>query len=231
MIDRKAIKRYHARVDERLACRGIKFDGNRLEEGDHPRDENGRFASGSGVKDKNESKKKLKVEETSDVKNPSIKVNGPSGTKRFVKEYFKNNPELKVEAKKYKGVLDKVKNFREQNPDAEDGTYSATTGKKIDLIDGFCVTFHQNLKADDPFGGYDDEDYANMCAIAKKELGADDVNIGYFGNPEVSFHCKDKEVAQKFAIEHNQHSVYNVVDGDLWINPYYNRKTNPIEGK
>ena len=230
MIDKKAVKRYHARVDARLACRGIKFDGNRWEENAHPRDKDGRFTSGGGS-EKAETGTKSGVKGSGGAFSSRIQVDGPKGSKKFAEGYFKDHPEVKKEAKKYKGVLDKVKNFREQNPDAEDGTYSATTGKRIDLTDGFCVTFHQNLKADDPFGGYTDEDYANMCAIAKNELGSDDVNIGFFGNPEVSFHCKDAKKAQKFAIEHNQHSVYNVADDDLWINPYYNRRTNPIEGK
>ena len=231
MTDVNAIRKYHERVDERLAARGVKFDGNRWQESDHPRDKDGKFASGGSSEG---SKTKKVVKETSNVSNeatPKIKCDGPKGTRGYAKKYFAEHPEVKSEAKKYKSVLDKVRNFREQNPGAVDGTYSATTGKMVDMSDGFCVTFHQNLKEDDPFGGYDDNDYADMCAIAKNELGADDVNIGYFGNPEVSFHCKDAKKAQEFAIEHNQHSVYNVAEDSLWINPYYNRKTNPIEGK
>lgn len=231
MADVKAIRKYHERVDERLAARGVKFDGNRWRESEHPRDKDGKFASGGSS---GGSKTEKVVKETSKISNaetPKIKCDGPASTRSYTKQYFKEHPEVKEEAKKYKGVLEKVKTFKEKNPDAVDGTYSATTGEPKELTDGYCVTFHQNLKEDDPFGGYNDDDYAEMCAIAKNELGTDDVNIGNFGNPEVSFHCKDEKKAREFAIEHNQHSVYNVAEDSLWINPYYNRKTNPIEGK
>ena len=184
------------------------------EENKHPRDEGGKFTSGGG---------------TSGGK--VIEVEGPKGTRVFIKGYLSAHPDVKKEIPKYRGVLDKVKNFEKEHPGAEDGTYDPFTGEIKDQKDGYSVTFHQNLAVGDEFGGYDDDDYAAMCAIAAKELGADGANIGFFGNPEVSFNCKDRDTARKFARAHNQHSVYDVANNDLWINPDYDKKLNPIKGK
>ena len=136
LLDRKtieAIKRYQRRVDRRLALRGIRLDG-RWEEAKHPRGEDGKFVSGGSAS--------VKVE-----------LDGPKGTKKFISDYVKNNPEIEKEAKKYKGILEKVRNFKSDG----DGTFSATTGERLDLDSGYCVTFHQNYKLDDKYGMYDDE--------------------------------------------------------------------------
>ena len=159
-----------------------------------------------------------------------VSVKGPKECKKFIKNYAKKHPEIVEKAKKYKGVLAKVKNFTKDNPDAEDGTYSATTGKMVDVNTGYCVTFHQNYTTDNVFGGYDDDDYATMSAIAVNELESKDVYIGYFGNPEVSFNCSSFEKAMVFAVDHNQHSIYDCDAGRVVKNPYYNPKKNPIEG-
>ena len=211
MFDFGAIKRYHDRVDGRLKARGIRLDGIfrfDFDETKHPRDENGRFAS-SGA-----------------AMNSKTEVNGPKETKGFIKDYFAKNPEVKKDVKKFKGILDKVKNFTADG----DGTFSATTGEKLDLDDGYCVTFHQNYTLDDKFGAYDDESYAQMCAIAKHALGSDDVYIGYYGNPEVSFKAKDYKSAMDFAMKHNQKSIFNNKTKKTRMNWNYNPKTNPIEG-
>lgn len=155
-----------------------------------------------------------------------VKVNGPSETQSFIDSYVSAHPQVLSEVEKYKGVLSTVKNFTA----SEDGTYDAITGEKKDITEGYCVTFHQNKEIDDVFGGYTDEQYAAMCAIAKQELGADSVNIGYFGNPEVSFTCSDKKTAMDFAIAHNQHSIYDAANGWVMENEYWNPKTNPIQG-
>ena len=235
MIDKRAIRRYHKRVDKRLAERGIRFDGNRWEEDKHPRNENGQFTTGN---DGNSESKKNSASESKPKKDwaemtgEDVKVDGPEKTKTFIEEYFKEHPEVEKEAQKYKDVFDNVSKFKERFPDAEDEhSYDAVTGEEVDVDSGYCVTFHQNYKIGDEYGAYDSDTYASMCAIAMNELGAEKCYIGYFGNPEISFNCPDKDTARRFAIEHNQHSVFDAETFDLWENPYWNEETNPIKGK
>ena len=155
-----------------------------------------------------------------------IELDGPSGSKGFADKYMASHPDVAKEASKYRGVLNKVKTFKAD----EDGTFSATTGERLDLTEGFCVTFHQNLKIGDEYGAYDDDTYSKMCAITKHELKSSDVYIGYYGNPEVSFNCPDEKTAMDFAIKHNQKSIYNCKTGKTILNKHYNPETNPIEG-
>lgn len=159
-----------------------------------------------------------------------IKVNGPKDSKEYAERYLSDHPEVAKEVEKYKNVLHDVQNFQKNHPDAVEGTYNAVTGELVNLTGGYAVTFHQNLTKDDPFGGYDSDTYAKMCAIAKHQLGSDDVNIGFFGNAEVSFNCASKEQAMKFAVEHNQHSIFDCTTFETIINKSYNPVTNPIEG-
>ncbi len=182
----------------------------------HPRDKEGRFTNSGGI--------------------TAPKVNGPAGSKEYIKGYFAEHPEVEKEAEKYMGVMDNVINFKKDHPNAKEGTYDAVTGEDIkkEDLDGYCVTFHQNFSEDDPFGAYDSQTYAAMCAIAMNELGSKSVNIGYFGgSPEVSFVCKDQTKVVDFAITHNQHSVFDPSlgeDGEPVKNAYYIRETNPIKG-
>ena len=160
----------------------------------------------------------------------TVQVLGPQDSERYAQEYAKEHPEILEDAKLYLEVRKNVMNFQADHPDAEAGTYSATTGALIppEEIPGVCVTFHQNLAADDPFGGYTDETYALMCAIARRELGCKDVYIGYFGNAEVSFQCPDMQKAMDFAVIHNQHSIYDPETNSLYVNPFYDAELNPI---
>lgn len=167
---------------------------------------------------------------TSEQKERAIKVRGPKQTKAYIQKRLKENPKLAEVAKKFKSILSEVRDFDKNHPNAEDGTYDALTGKNVsDEIGGYCVTFHQNLTADDPFGGYDDDDYAAMCAIAQNDLGSKSVYIGHYGNPEVSFTCPSVEKAFKFSVEHNQESIYDTDSGKLIRNVYYyDNEANPI---
>ena len=158
----------------------------------------------------------------------NVEVDGPKQSRDFIKDYLSKNPDVRAEIPKYMGVRERIANFGKDNPNMAPGTYDAITGEPKNVDTGFCVTFHQNNTATDNLGGYSDEEYAAMCAIAMKELGADGVNIGYFGNPEVSFTCNDEKTAKEFAIKHNQHSVYNAHTGRTLKNKKYNPKTNPI---
>lgn len=159
-----------------------------------------------------------------------IKVNGPKEAKEYADRYIAEHPEVAKDVKKYKNVLNDVQNFQKDHPDAEDGTYSAVTGELVNPTGGFAVTFHQNQSIDNPYGGYDSDTYAKMCAVAKHQLGSEDVFIGYFGNAEVSFNCASKEQAMKFATEHNQHSIFDCTAFEVIVNKKYDPSTNPIEG-
>lgn len=164
-------------------------------------------------------------------RNTDIAVNGPGQTKAFVDSYVKEHPEIAEEAKKYANVLENVQNFQKNNPNAEAGTYSAVTGELVNPSSGYAVTFHQNKTADNPYGAYDSDTYAKMCAITKKETGSSDVYIGYFGNAEVSFNCPTIGRAMEFAVKHNQHSIYDCSRDRVIVNTEkYNKSTNPIEG-
>ena len=150
MIDKRAIRRYHKRVDARLAARGKRFDENRWEEDKHPRAKDGKFASGNGGPSKqSESKPATNAAGSAKtVAKSRIELDGPSGSKGFADKYMASHPDVAKEASKYRGVLNKVKTFKAD----EDGTFSATTGERLDLTEGFCVTFHQNLKIGDEYG-------------------------------------------------------------------------------
>lgn len=159
----------------------------------------------------------------------AMEVGGPKAARDYCKKYLADHPDVAQEAPKYMDVRKKVANFTTDHPEAENfNTYDAETGKVKPIDSGFCVTFHQNNTPDDPLGAYSDEDYAAMCAIAMHELGADGVNIGYYGNPEVSFVCQDEKAAKEFAIRHNQQSVYNAKTGRTLVNKQWRKDLNPI---
>ena len=168
-----------------------------------------------------------------------IVAEGPKGTKKFLERYAKEHGvDLKAEGKKYEKALSTVQNFEKIAPDKKDGTFSINPPHDEQKITrGFSVTFHQNNKADDPFGGYDPETYGQMCAVAKREL-SDDPDayptggpyVGHFGNPELSFVADDVDNALEFAVQHNQHSIWDNKAGMLLINPFYKPELNPIEG-
>ena len=222
MIDKRAIKRYRYRRDERLRKRGIL-----REDFNDKHDKLGRFAPKSGGSAGKTAEEMTKAD---------IKVKGPKDSKKYISDYLKAHPkaskQIKADARKYSDAMRKVKNFQKEHPDAEAGTYSAATGKLVDVKDGYCVTFHQNYEIGNEYGGYDDETYAMMAAVAKHELGSDDVYIGFYGNPEISFNCKDYQKAKKFCVEHNQHSIYDAKTHQLWINREgWDEKYNPIKGE
>jgi len=220
MFDAKAIQQYHKRRAARLEERGIRLDFN------SKHDDLGRFAPKQGGSAKT----------AEEMTKADIAVKGPKGSKAYIDSYLKAHPKdrakIKRDAKKYAKAMSMVRNFQKDHPNAEAGTYSAATGKLVDVKDGYCVTFHQNHKVGDEYGGYDDKTYAMMAAITKHELGSDDVYIGYFGNPEISFNCKDYQKAKRFCVEHNQHSIYDAKTHRLWRNKKgWDETLNPIRGE
>lgn len=160
-----------------------------------------------------------------------IRCLGPSGSQKYIDGYEKQHPGTKEKAKAYTSVMKNVRDFQKDHPNAEIGTYNAVTGELDNPTGGICVTFHQNHTTKDPYGAYTDKTYAEMCAISMQELGSKNVNIGYFGNAEVSFNTptNNKLRAVQFCIEHNQHSIYDCETGATVINPYYNAELNPID--
>lgn len=132
--------------------------------------------------------------------------------------------------KNYKNTMSKIRNFKAKS----DGTYDFETGKPKDYPDGYSVSFHQNepdakgnWKSD--YGRYSDEDYDKNVSDMVKETGGE-LNIGYFaGTPEVSVWVKDFKTAVKMAKKHNQHSIWDWKAGDVWINPDYDPKKNPMK--
>ena len=222
MADNGKVLRYHKKKDARLRKRGFRTDGV------------GNIREDYGIKGMKWGKHKAKEEESSLGRrsaNSPIKVNGPKATKQYVEDYFKKFPEVKKEVPKYRGILDNVKHFSERFPNAVNGSYNPLTGKPVKVESGQCVTFHQNYKIGDEYGGYDDEMYASMTAISMHKLKATECYVGVFGNPEFSFNCSDKKTAHEFAIEHNQNSVYDAGKGTTWRNKYWDERTNPIKGE
>ena len=168
-----------------------------------------------------------------DVADTEVLVSGPLMSKAYIESYVREHPDIIWDAYQYMFYLDVVEFFAERFPEVqENNTYILTDdGYEVAEIDaGFCVTFHQNLTADKPFGGYTPAEYAYMIAISMRELDAVTVYIGYFGNPEISFLCMDKEKAFRFAVQHNQNSVYCVTTDETAVNPNWDSSTNPIRG-
>ena len=195
----------------------------------------GRFTTGSGATSftwkpgGDKAHKNAITREMFRTANPEIAVKGPAESQKFIDGYEKSHPGTKEKAKEYINVMSNVQNFQKNNPGAEMGTYNAVTGELDNPNSGICVTFHQNHTTDNPYGAYTDQSYAQMCAISMQELGAKNVQIGYFGNAEVSFNTGNKMRAVQFCIEHNQHSIYDCDTGATIRNPYYNPGLNPIE--
>ena len=163
----------------------------------------------------------------------SIQIAGPTMSKAFIEDYLREHPEIFWEVNNYLYVYDLVRFFEQAYPEAENySTYDISLSgiKKADLKGGYCVTFHQNLAEDTPFDGYTELEYAAMVAIAMRELNTDRVYVGYYGNPEISFVCMDKETALRFAVRNNQNSIYCVTTDETLMNPKWNRSLNPIRG-
>ena len=167
------------------------------------------------------------------VEDTEIVVAGPQATKEFIEAYVREHPDIIWDAFDYDFYFEIVQYFTEKYPEAENyNTYylSETGYDEAEMSAGYCVTFHQNLTADDPYGGYTLEEYAVMIAIAMRELEAEAVYLGYFGNPEISFLCMDKEKALRFAVQHNQNSIYCVSTEETLVNPKWDSSLNPIRG-
>ena len=149
---------------------------------------------------------------------------------RVKKNEVKKVDNSKNSGKVYTNTMSKIRNFKAK----EEGTFDFETGKPKNYPNGYSVSFHQNEpdangKWKSDYGRYSDKDYDKNVADLVKETGGE-LNIGYFaGTPEVSVWVKDFKTAVKMAKKHNQHSIWNWKKGDVWINPDYDPKKNPMK--
>ena len=141
-------------------------------------------------------------------------------------DYAKYKESLKTALK---GVLNKLESFRGKPA----GSYDVVTGEKVDLPDGYMVSFHQNEPDENGhykshFGRYTPEEYDRLAL----QLALDndvEVYIGtYDDDPEISYKVKTEDEAQKIAEENNQKSYYNNAEQKEIPNPKYDKTKNPM---
>lgn len=140
-----------------------------------------------------------------------------------------SKPKRYLHYKPVRDIINKVKSYKGK----PDGTYNMATGEPIEYKTGYCFSFHQNEPDENgnfksAYGRYSPQEYDRIAnEIAEKyDLP---INIGVYGNPEVSSHTEDFNLAKELAKKYNQQSVYNCSTGDLWVNKQYNPKQNPIQ--
>ena len=177
------------------------------------------------------------------VKGNHIPIKNGQSKEDAVKSFFESKGKSsgeKSESKKvdnsknsgkvYTNTMSKIRNFKAK----EEGTFDFETGKPKSYPNGYSVSFHQNEpdengKWKSDYGRYSEKDYDKNVADLVNETGGE-LNIGYFaGTPEVSVWVKDFKTAVKMAKKHNQHSIWNWKRGDVWINPDYDPKKNPMK--
>lgn len=185
---------------------------NNFDESKHPRDDDGQFAKkeqggagGTGTEPKTSTtdfEKKAEVEKNNksiSLKNPSIKAHDSnnSSTKKDRSNKIKNaqkGTELHALTHNYKKTLERYSTW-------PDGTYDLETGKSISHDTGFQVSFQQT--SDD----YTQEEYNEIvCDLADTTESMPHVGV-FKKDPEISFHCSDKEKVMKIMKEYNQHSA------------------------
>ena len=105
----------------------------------------------------------------------------------------------KVSKKKHEEAIKKL-----ESNEYEDGTYNLGSMKQVEYDDGYQVTFCQI--GDD----YTEDEYAELCNEFLDESTDEVVSAGKFGGtPEVSFHVKDRETAERLAKKYNQVSIWD----------------------
>ena len=227
MIDRKAIKRYHKRVDKRLADRGIRFDGKRWEENKHPRGKDGKFTSGGG-----------------EHSSPELsKVNGLPDAESIG---FKSKTNSKYRNKRDE-IAERHKALREKNGESgmPDCTVDPDTGDMVNFQDGFQVSFQTSISEMDEDGALPDVDYDKIAKELEMRTGSK-AYVGVFDEPETSFHCRNYSQAMNIAKKYNQHSILNwkmlnKYKDEEWTpeimskifprNPFYDPSKNHVKGE
>lgn len=85
----------------------------------------------------------------------------------------------------------------------EDGTYNFETLEAVSFDKGYQVTFCQ------VGDNYSDEEIMWLCSIFAEMSDDGKIYCGVFGNPEISFHFSDRELAIRMAKKFNQISVWD----------------------
>ena len=135
------------------------------------------------------------------------------------------------EERRYKGVMQRVRSFEGKG----EGTYDYDTGKRVELSDGYMVTFHQNEPDKNGhykshYGRYTAEEYDKLTNEFVKENGAE-VFVGVFDNePEISFKVRTEKQAMALARKYNQKSYWDNAEGEATTNTQYDKTKNPMRG-
>ena len=149
---------------------------------------------------------------------------------KFSKSGGSKKSKNKLTNKPIKGIIKSVEGYKGK----PDGTYDLRTGESKNYDSGYAVTFHQNEPDKDGklksiFGRYTPEEYDRLTNEIAEKYDAD-VNVGVFGNPEVSFHIDNLQDAAKIAMKYNQQSLWCFKTGKAILFSGYDRSQNPIEG-
>jgi hypothetical protein len=108
------------------------------------------------------------------------------------------------------------------------GTYDLKTGKLVtDKKTGYWVSFQVN-KEIGKHRDYTPEEYDMYVYECVMRTGSVPY-LGSYGNPEMTFWTKDKELAEQMAEDYNQKSYFDIKKQDEKINDNYNYETNPTE--
>lgn len=110
---------------------------------------------------------------------------------------------------KYRQIRnERAKQFKDEG--REVGTYDLDTGEPIKPFKtGWQVSFQEDTTEDPSHGHYiTDTDYDAMVERISKATGSKPY-LGYFGKPEISFHCESMEQAMQIARQFNQESIFD----------------------
>ena len=131
-----------------------------------------------------------------------------------------------------KGVMKKLSEYKGKGI----GSYSYETGEPVEKKDGFFVSFHQNEPDENGnfkshFGRYTEDEYDELTNDFIYDNGLEAVVGNYDSDPELSGWTADRKKAFDLMVKYNQESMYDAELGELIMNPYYDKKKNPMRGK
>ena len=133
--------------------------------------------------------------------------------------------------RRYKGVIQRVRSFEGKG----EGTYDYDTGKRVDLSDGYMVTFHQNEPDKNGhykshYGRYTPDEYDRLTEAFVRDNNAE-VFVGVFDDePEISFKVRTEKQAMALARKYNQESYWDNAEGKTKSNTQYDKTKNPMRG-